>query len=61
MSITRRQFITRTTASALILAAGSAVDLPLVGEALAQTRARLTLAQAGPLGDVVEGQSPTLR
>lgn len=57
MSITRRQFITRTTALALILAAGSAVDLSLVGDALAQTPSAADLAHAGPLGDVVEGKA----
>ncbi len=57
MSITRRQFITRTTALALILAAGSAVNLSLVGDALAQTVSPADLAQEGPLGDVVEGSA----
>jgi len=56
VSITRRQFITRTTALALVLAAGSVVDLSLVGDAKAQTVSPADLAHQGPLGDIVQGK-----
>jgi protein-disulfide isomerase len=57
VTITRRQFVARSTALALVLAAGAALDLPFAGEALAQAPSPAELAKAGPLGDVVVGKA----
>jgi protein-disulfide isomerase len=55
--MTRRQFIARSSALGLVLAAVSGGILPLVGDALAQTPSAADLGQAGPLGDVVMGDA----
>jgi protein-disulfide isomerase len=54
--MTRRQFIARSSALGLVLAAVSGGILPLVGEVLAQASAA-ELEKAGPLGDVVMGDA----
>jgi protein-disulfide isomerase len=55
--VTRRQFIARTSALALVLAVASAGQLPFVADALAQTPSAADLGQQGPLGDVVMGDA----
>jgi protein-disulfide isomerase len=55
--MTRRQFIARSSALGLVLAAASGGILPLVGDALAQAPSAADLGQAGPLGDVVMGDA----
>ena len=55
--MTRRQFIARSSALGLVLAAVSGGILPLVGDALAQAPSPADLGQAGPLGDVVMGDA----
>jgi protein-disulfide isomerase len=55
--MTRRQFIARSSALGLVLAAVSGGILPLVGDALAQAPSAADLGQAGPLGDVVMGDA----
>jgi protein-disulfide isomerase len=57
VTITRRQFIARTSALALVLAAVSAGQLPFIADALAQTPSPADLAKQGPLGDVVIGEA----
>ena len=57
MSMTRRQFLVRTSALALVLAAFSSGSLHMVGDALAQTPSAAELEKAGPLGDVVVGDA----
>jgi protein-disulfide isomerase len=55
--MTRRKFLARTSALALVLAAFSAGVLPFGGDALAQTASAAELEKAGPLGDVVMGDA----
>ncbi|MET0279437.1 MAG: DsbA family protein [Pseudorhodoplanes sp.] len=55
--MTRRQFLVRTSALALVLAAFSGGSPYLVGDALAQTPSAAELEKAGPLGDVVVGEA----
>ena len=55
MFMTRRQFLTRTSALALVLAAYSAGAFVLSGDVLAQTVSSAELEKAGPLGDVAVG------
>lgn len=57
MSITRREFLVRTSALGLVFAAFSAANLPFVGNVLAQTPSAAELEKAGPLGDVVVGEA----
>jgi protein-disulfide isomerase len=54
--MTRRQFIARSSALGLMLAAVSGGILPLVGDVLAQASSA-ELEKAGPLGDVVMGDA----
>jgi protein-disulfide isomerase len=54
--MTRRQFIARSSALGLVLAAVSGGILPLVGDVLAQASSA-ELEKAGPLGDVVMGDA----
>ena len=56
MIMTRRQFIARSSALGLVLAAMSAGIPPLVGDVLAQASSA-ELEKAGPLGDVVMGDA----
>ncbi len=55
--ITRRKFLARTSALALIVGAFSAGFLHLSGDVLAQTPSAAELEKAGPLGDVVMGEA----
>jgi protein-disulfide isomerase len=57
VSLTRRQFLARTSALALVVAAVAAGSPYLVGEVLAQTPSPADLGKAGPLGDVVMGDA----
>ncbi len=57
MIITRRQFIARSSALGLVLAAMSAGILPFAGDVLAQAPSPADLGKAGPLGDVVMGDA----
>lgn len=57
MSMTRRQFLERTSALALVVGAFSAGLLSFAGDGLAQTPSAAELEQAGPLGDVVMGDA----
>jgi len=55
--VTRRQFIARTSALALVLAVASAGQLPFIADALAQAPSEADLGKQGPLGDVVMGDA----
>jgi protein-disulfide isomerase len=55
--ITRRKFLARTSALALVVGAFSAGFLHLSGDVLAQTPSAAELEKAGPLGDVVMGEA----
>jgi protein-disulfide isomerase len=57
VTMTRRQFIARSSALGLVLAAMSAGILPFAGEVLAQAPSPADLGKAGPLGDVVMGDA----
>ncbi len=57
MYLTRRQFLVRTSALSLVLAAVSAGIPGFVGYVLAQTPSAAELEKAGPLGDVVMGEA----
>jgi protein-disulfide isomerase len=57
VSVTRRQFLARTSALSLVLAAVSAGVLTFSGDVLAQTASAAELEKAGPLGDVVMGDA----
>ncbi len=57
MYLTRRQFLVRTSALSLVLAAVSAGIPGFVGDVLAQTPSAAELEKAGPLGDVVMGEA----
>lgn len=57
MSITRRQFLARTSALSLVVAAFSTGILGFAGESLAQTVSSAELEKQGPLGDVVSGDA----
>ena len=57
VSVTRRQFLARTSALSLVLAAFSAGVLTFSGDVLAQTASAAELEKAGPLGDVVMGDA----
>ena len=57
VTVTRRQFLARTSALSLVLAATSAGILTFSGDVLAQTASAAELEKAGPLGDVVMGDA----
>jgi protein-disulfide isomerase len=57
VSITRRQFLARTSALSLVVAAFSTGILGFVGDSLAQTVSSAELEKQGPLGDVVAGDA----
>src|SRR5215213_7038778 len=55
--MTRRQFISRTSALGLVLGVISAGQLPFIVDALAQAPSAADLGKQGPLGDVVMGDA----
>ena len=57
MIMTRRQFISRTSALGLVLGVISAGQLPFIVDALAQAPSAADLGKQGPLGDVVMGDA----